>query len=147
MQEHRHILPITNTLATPVTGAGMPVQRYFETKNRPRKNNEKICKKYDFLFGQSIDFSYFCIVKFKGKTMQQDTKNPTTKLSTEQLLAIREQELAALVERLAATEKKLDLEKSSRKEIIAREMAERREAIRAEVREGFKEEYEALNTV
>ena len=79
--------------------------------------------------------------------MQQDTKNPTTKLSTEQLLAIREQELAALVERLAATEKKLDLEKSSRKEIIAREMAERREAIRAEVREEFKEEYEALNTV
>lgn len=144
MQEHKHILPITSVLAVPVAGAGMPVQGCLKTKNKSQKNSEKICKKYEFSFGQSIDFSYFCIVKFEGKAMQQDTKNPTTKLTAEQLLAIREKELAALVERLAATEKKLDLEKSSREEIIAREMAEEREALRAEVKEEFKEEYEAL---
>ncbi|MBR4492712.1 MAG: hypothetical protein IKO98_08655, partial [Bacteroidales bacterium] len=66
--------------------------------------------------------------------MQQDTKNPTIKLTAEQLLAIREKELAALVERLAATEKKLDLERVSREEVLNRALEKMRDEIREEER-------------
>ena len=144
MQEHRHIPSITSALAVPVAVAGMPVQGCLKTKNKSRKNSEKICKKYEFSFGQSIDFSYFCIVKIEGKSMQQDNKSTSKMITMEEHNAILHEQLSGLVERLAATEKKLDLEKSSREEIIAREMAEEREALRAEVKEEFKEEYEAL---
>jgi hypothetical protein len=76
--------------------------------------------------------------------MQKGTKDYSTGLTAEQLLAIREEELAATVERLAALEKRHILEMVDRDEIIARQLEEREakrtEEIRASLREELRKE-------
>lgn len=72
--------------------------------------------------------------------MKKDTQNQPSKFTTEQLLAIREAEIASVAERIAALEKMLDREKACRDEIIAREV-EKREAKRMEeIRVSMKKE-------
>lgn len=73
--------------------------------------------------------------------MQQDAKKPITKLTDGQLIAILKDQLSAMVERLAETEKKLDLELVSRKELLEQERAKMRAEIMLEF-EGREKELE-----
>jgi len=76
--------------------------------------------------------------------MQPDAKTQQRKLTAEQLLAIREEEIASIVERLAAMERKYELEKANRDEIIAHEVSEAEKRLRDKVNEEFREKYENL---
>ncbi len=70
--------------------------------------------------------------------MKPDPHTPKRKLSTKQLIAQREEEIARIAELIATIERKLEWEIANRDQIIAREVEKAKADLRAKIKEGLR---------
>ena len=87
---------------------------------------------------------YFCIVKTKKKDMQQDAIHNTKTMTMEEQNAILREQISAMVDRLAETEKRLDLERVTRAEILEKEREDLLNQEREKIRVALMSEFEGM---